>query len=537
MKIGLFVFLAMLPIVAWSQLNYPTYGQLTAEIRNISTRSGAEAASIGKSFGGEVIPLIKLQASQAAKPTLLVVAGIDGKHPAGILSAVELAKNILNLPKDSLSAVLRERSIWIVPILNPDAYKRNAASQIWLSGNARIIDNDRDGRLNEDPSQDLNSDGIIAQMRVRRLGGKYVSHSDHPNYMVEADRGKGQQGLYDLYVEGRDIDQDGLFGEDGDGGVNINRNFTFDYRPFTVESGDYAASEPESRAIVDFIFDHPQIATVLHFGLGNNLSEPEAFDPRKAGERIIGSWSAKDVEVAKFVSSIYNRTTSSLGDAPKHATQGGDFSSTAYYHHGKYSFATPAWWPSLQDSTKTKGGAASKNGNDQFLQWATTNNVTGALLPWTKVNHPDFPQQEVEVGGVVEIFRNNPPKEFLQTATAAHTEFVLSLLNNMATLEFEKPVVTPLGDNIFRIDIRVVNTGMLSTYPEIGDKIKHVSKMKAVCTLQKNQKFLSGKRLQLYPTLQGGASQQFSWLIQGKGGVEITAGCPTAGEQTININL
>ncbi len=537
MKIGLFVFLAMLPFAAWSQLNYPTYSQLTAEIRDISTRSGTGTASIGKSFGGDDIPLIKIQATQAAKPTVLVVAGIDGKHPAGILSAVELAKNIVNLPKDSLSAVLRERSIWIVPVLNPDAYKRNIASKIWLSGNARVIDNDRDGRLNEDPVQDLNNDGIISQMRVRRVGGKYVSHGDHPNYLVEADRSKGQLGVYDLYVEGRDVDQDGLFAEDGDGGVNINRNFTFDYRPFTEESGDYAASEPETRAIVDFIFDHPQIAAVLHFGLGNNLSDPETFDPRKATERIIGSWSAKDVEVAKFVSSIYNRSVSSLGSAPKLASSGGDFSNTAYYHHGKYSFVTPVWWPVVQDSTKTKANAASKNGNDQFLQWVAANNVTGAILPWTKVTHADFPEQEVEVGGVVDIFRNNPPKEFLETATAAHTDFVLALLNNMARLEFETPVVTPLGDNIFRVDIRVVNTGMLATYPEIADKIKHVSKMKAVCKLQKNQKFLSGKRLQLYPTLQGGTSQQFSWLIQGKGGVEITAGCPTAGEQTIKVNL
>ncbi|GHE41366.1 M14 family metallopeptidase [Sphingobacterium griseoflavum] len=537
MKISIFLFFVLLPFAGRSQLNYPTYGELTEEIRAISKHAGGAASSIGRSYGGEDISVIKIQSGAEKKPTLLIVAGIDGKHPAGIISALDVAKNILNLPQDSLAAILSKRSVWIVPVLNPDAYKRNVASNRWLSGNARVIDNDRDGRLNEDPAEDLNRDGVIAQMRVRRKGGKYVAHSDHNDYLIEADRSKGQEGIYELYIEGIDADKDGLFGEDGDGGVNIDRNFTYDYRPFTAESGDYAASEPETRALVDFIFDHPQIASVLHFGLGNNLTEAESFDARKAGERIISSWSAKDVDAAKFVSSVYNRLTANLGVAPKSVSHGGGFSNTAYYHLGKYSFVTPVWWPAVQDTSQIGKASGAKNGDDMFLQWIATNKLKGAILPWAKINHADFPQHSVEVGGVVEVFKNNPPKEFLQLATRAHTDFVVALLHNMARLEFETPVVTPLGDDIFRIDIRVVNTGVLATYPEIADKIKHVSKMKAVCSLQKNQKFLSGKRLQLYPTLAGGASQQFSWLIQGKGSVEITAGCPTAGEQTIKINL
>ncbi|WDF69057.1 M14 family metallopeptidase [Sphingobacterium oryzagri] len=538
MKKSLLGLLCLAPFLGWAQLNYPSYANLTSEIQQAASSARSVTQVIGKSFGGEEIRVIKIESSASPKPTLLIVAGIDGKHPAGTLSALQLAKNLQSLPSDSLTALMRERSIWIVPLLNPDAYKRNIASGHWQSGNARVIDNDRDGRIDEDPAQDLNNDGIIAQMRVTTAAGGYVAHDTYPHYLIPNERDKGQKGVYALYTEGKDADKDGLFGEDGAAGVNINRNFTFNYPAFTSESGEYAASEPETRAIVDFVFDNPQIATVLHFGLDNNLSEPVRYDSRKASERIISAWLEKDAQAAAQVSHLYNKTTSSLGQGPKFSESAGNFSNTAYYHMGKFSFTTPLWWPALTDTASTtKESAKGKSGDALFLQWLAANNVSGALLPWVKVDHPDFPNQTVEVGGLVEVFRNNPPAAFLDETTKLHTDFVLQLLNSMATLQFDQPVVTALGENIYRIDLRVANVGLLPTYPEIADKIKHVAKMKAVCALQKNQKFLSGKRLQLYSALHAGEALSLSWLVQGKGVVEITAGCPTAGEQTIKVTL
>lgn len=538
MKRYFLAFTFLIPALGWCQLNYPAYKDLTGEIQRLSSSAHVQKASIGKSFGGEDIPVLKIQQSTTTKPTLLIVAGIDGRHPAGTLQALQVTKNLINLPQDSLNKILADKSIWIVPLLNPDAYKRNVASVAWASGNARAIDNDRDGRLDEDPVRDLNQDGVISQMRVKSLAGTYVNHKDYANYLVEADILEGETGMYTLYKEGVDTDKDGFYGEDGDGGVNIDRNFTYTYPAFTPESGEYAASEPETRAIVDFLFDNPQIATVLHFGLQNNLSEPEKLDQRKASERIVGSWLASDVEVSKYVSHLYGKTTKSLGPAPKAEASAGNFSSTAYYHVGKFSFVTPGWWPHSADSTKRDNKTGNgKEADLKFAQWVQANNVQGAILPWTKVNHPDFPNQEVEVGGIVEVFRNNPPASFLEAPAQAHTDFVVNLVKSMATLSFDKPVVTNLGEDVYRIELNVVNTGLLPTYPEIADRIKHVSKFKTVCELQSSQQFLSGKRLQLYPTLGAGKSLKVSWLVKGKGKVSIVAGCPTAGEKTIEVTL
>lgn len=540
MKYWIIVLLSCgMPFFANAQWDYPNYEMLKKQIQEVSSNKLIERTSIGKSVGGEDIPLIKIQNGKVSKPTLLIVAGVDGKHPAGVINSMNVAKQILGLPSAQLNELLTSKSIWIVPVLNVDAYKRNSTGLSWTSGNSRVVDNDRDGRIDEDPDADLNNDGVISQMRIKTPAGPYKIHPSNSDFLILAERNKGESGSYEIYKEGKDVDHDGLISEDGNSGVNLDKNFTYDYPFFEPETGDYAASEPETRALIDLIFDNPQIAAVLHFGLQNNLSVAEQFDQRKASERIQKSWTNADAQVSAFVSKIYNDAVKPLGDAPKLMHGKGNLTSTVYYHTGKFSFATPSWWiPSTSDSTKNSGqkGAAGKDG-DRFVNWVKSQNIQGAILPWKKVNHPDFPNQEVEVGGLVERFEHNPPISMLEASSKMHTDFVVQLTQSLATLEFSNPKVTNLGDDIYRVEVKVFNTGSMPVYPEIADKIKHVSKMKSIMELQKGQSFLSGKRLQLYPTLQAGGSNTFSWLIKGKGKVQLTVGCPTAGEKTLDINL
>ncbi|MBE8713737.1 M14 family metallopeptidase [Sphingobacterium hungaricum] len=540
-----FLFISfLLPALLQAQWKYPSYEQIQNDITQIGKNKFVTQEAIGKSHGGQPISLLKFQNANKNAPTLLLVAGVDGQHPAGTISALHVAKNLLKLSPDSLSKLLDNKSIWILPLANPDAYVRNASAVLQLtSGNARQIDNDRDGRVDEDPAKDLNGDGVISQMRVKSLAGTYKLHSAFSDYLLAVDPSKGEKGIYELYTESIDADKDGLYGEDGASGVNIDRNFTFDYGIFEPETGEYAASEAETKAILDLLYENPQISTVLHFGLQNNLSIAENFDKGKASERIIKSWSSNDAQVSNYVTSIYNETVKPLGEAPKANAGKGNFSSTAYYHAGRFSFVTPSWWvPSVQDTSKQadlpkKAAPNGKVPDDKFVSWVYKNNIEGAILPWTKVNHPDFPNQEVEVGGVVELYKNNPPVDLLEASSELHSNFVIKLVQSMAALEFSQPKITALGNDIFRVEMRVFNTGGMPTYPEIGDKIRHVSKLKTIIELQKSQQFLSGKRLELYPSLAAGKSQDFSWLIKGKGKVEIVVGCPAAGEKTISVTL
>ena len=534
MKKLLVVLCAMTPLISFAQLNYPNYESIQSKINLTKKNPFVSLSSIGQSYAGEAIPLIKLEKDSSPRPTLLLVAGLDGKHPAGVVSSIEVIQSLLALKADSLNKLLANKSIWVVPMANPDAYKRNISSGVFASGNGRVIDNDRDGRLDEDAAKDLNGDGVLAQMRIKSSAGTHIMHPTFVDVLSPADRSKGEIGQYLLFNEGVDNDFDGRYGEDGQGGVNPDKNFTYDYPAFQSESGNYAGSEPESKALMEFIYTNPQISTILHFGLSNNLSEGERYNASKANQRIIGSWSENDVSVSKYISSIYKESVKELGEATKMEHTSGNFSNTAYYHMGRFSFSTPLWWPSISKESKSSKSSSS---TDLFYQWVEENHVSGAVLPWTKINHPNFPNEEVEVGGVVEIYKNNPPLTYLKRPSELHAAFIQRLLNAMPELKFQKPVITALSGDIYRVELTVTNVGMMPTYPEIADKIKHVGKLKTVCELNSNQAFLSGKRLQLYSSLAAGKSQTFSWLIKGKGTIHIQAGCPTSGEINLDVKL
>lgn len=83
--------------------------------------------------------------------------------------------------------------------------------------------------MDEDGPEDLNGDGYITLMRVKDPEGNYIIDPKEPRLMRLADPKKGEKGMYKIYSEGLDNDDDGQINEDPLGGVEINRNFPHDF--------------------------------------------------------------------------------------------------------------------------------------------------------------------------------------------------------------------------------------------------------------------------------------------------------------------
>jgi hypothetical protein len=127
--------------------------------------------------------------------------------------------------------------------------------------NRRPVDNDRDGLFDEDPPEDLDGDGSITQMWKADPNGRWVRDRNDPRVFVRvAEDEKGEWTL--LGEEGIDNDGDGRINEDGGGGDDMNRNWPSDWQPDYVQlgAGEYPFSNPEPRAIGAFIIAHPNIA-------------------------------------------------------------------------------------------------------------------------------------------------------------------------------------------------------------------------------------------------------------------------------------
>ena len=163
-------------------------------------------------------------------------------------------------------------TIYVVPRLNPDGAERvvkGPASP--FRTNLRAMDRDRDGRSNEDGPEDLDGDGVTTSMRVADDEATLVVDEKDARLSRRADPAKGERAAFSERSEGIDNDGDGRINEDPPGGVNLNRNWPYRWTEFDLEAGYSPASEPEVRALIEFVFDHPEIALVWSFGLNDNL--------------------------------------------------------------------------------------------------------------------------------------------------------------------------------------------------------------------------------------------------------------------------
>jgi len=400
--------------------------------------------------------------------------------------------------------------------------------------NARNTDNDRDGSLHEDPYEDLNNDRMITRMRIESPKGAYIESPKDPRVLVLADAAKGEIGKYRVLSEGIDNDKDGLFNEDGDGGVNFNRNFTFGYKNFQSETGEHAVSEAESMAVADFLYDAFNVHTVLSFSLNNNLSEAaKVFMTTHTGVSREQE-NTTDGKIYAYANSLYNKFVPDMAKTTALPAEGGEFYTWAYQHYGRYSFVTPAWWPALTDE---KDKDITENKELLFLKWAEKNGVNDVFIPWTTVNHPDFPGSKVEVGGLKPFILYNPPSAMVSKLADDHLAFVNALTEAAPRCVIASLTKEALEKDLFRITLIVKNTGIMPTLSQIGERSYFLKYVTVQLKTASGQKLLQGNPKVTTPVLNGGDTIEFTWLVSGNGKLSIEAGCPTAGYATEEIIL
>ena len=289
------------PAPAQDPTPYRDHAALTSALQALAGahRPVARLGSIGKSRGGRDVWALEIAAAGAfepgKRPALLVAAGFEGDHLVGTEIALAVARYLLeNAGSD---AAVKERlaasTIYVLPRISPDAAEGYFAPvKTGRRTNASPRDDDNDGRVDEDGPEDLNGDGLITVMRVKEAGGEYMIDPEEPRLMKRADPKKGETGAYRLYLEGTDNDGDGFINEDPPGGVDIGRNFAHEYPYYQPEAGPHMVSEAETRALMDWVIAHRNIAAILTFGESDNLIVP----PTSAGR--LGP--ARELDLARF---------------------------------------------------------------------------------------------------------------------------------------------------------------------------------------------------------------------------------------------
>jgi len=529
---------------------YHDPGQMSKKIEALGKQYPdlCSVKSLVKTSGGKDIWVITIgTGTRDNKPGVAVVGGVDGRYLTGRELALGFAETILSSSSEKeIKELLSKITFYVFPDVSPDA------SEEYFSGlkyersiNSRTTDDDRDFLFDEDPCEDLNKDGFITLIRIMDPAGSFIENDEDKRLMVTADLSKGQKGNYQVYSEGTDNDNDRRFNEDGAGGVNFNRNLTYNYEEFGINAGLYPVSEPETRAVADFLYDRFNIYMVFAFGPQDNLGQPmkalerpgvaqdqtqnqppeQGMMRRERGR--VTSIMKTDELINKLVSDKYHEITGFKG-APSPISEPGNFMEWAYYHYGRYSFSTPGWWLSVEKGKSVEAA---------FLKFADKTNLKDVFIPWTPIVHPDFPGKTVEVGGIKPFAVINPPADTLGDLISVHFKFITSVSAMHPELEFLDVKSEEAGENIFRLTLKVHNKGLFATNTEAGEPNIWTRIMRLSVEPSAGQTILSGLKVQRVQRLQGDESAEFSWLISGKGKVGISAGSANVGQIATSIEL
>jgi len=410
----LFLVLGAMPSKAQAQeLKFDhnhTYAEVVDYLQQV-VRTYSEIAklhNIGKSYEGRDLLVLEITNQSTGdgltKPGFWIDCNL---HASEVMGAEVTLKNIETLVKQYgndpfVTNLVDTRTIYLMPKLNPDGSDYYLANPDGMRSSVRPHDSDQDGALDEDPPEDLDGDGNMLQMRVRDETGSMKTSPDDPRLMVRAEA--GEPGEWRIYSEGIDNDNDGEFNEDGVGGLDINRNWPGQWQQEHIQggAGPYALSEPETRAVAEFLLSHRNVTGVInHHMAGNFVYRPPTalhFDPVTGVDEPMAP---ADLSVFELFGSKYTELINDQDVVPVFGRSGpprygaiwGVMIGWAYDHYGVFSWV-PEMGSFVPFADYDEDGEATEV---ERLRWNDTEMDGKIFVDWTPFNHPQLGQ--VEIGG------------------------------------------------------------------------------------------------------------------------------------------
>jgi hypothetical protein len=366
------------------------------------------------------------------------------------------------------------RTIYIMPKLNPDGSDHYLTKPDGMRSSVRPHDTDRDGQLDEDPPEDLDGDGNITQIRVRDELGSMKTSPDDPRLMVR--REEDEKGEWTVYSEGIDNDEDGRFNEDGVGGLDINRNWPSNWQQEYVQrgAGPYPLSEPETRAVAEFLLSHRNVNGIVnHHMSGDFLYRPpmnKYFNPVTGVEEpmapqddaVLALFGEKYSEIIndQEVQKVFGR-----GRPPTYGAIWGVMIGWGQEHYGVPSFVPEIGrYPCDYD----EDGSVTEV---ERLKWNDTEMDGKIFVDWKPFDHPQL--GKVEIGGFIRKLWNPTYKTYTnlmcnpgpvyEDFLVKHTKWNMYLASMTPYVRLTDVKVTPGESGYFKVTASVRNEGFLPT--------------------------------------------------------------------------
>ncbi|MDL2216036.1 M14 family metallopeptidase, partial [Ruminococcaceae bacterium OttesenSCG-928-N02] len=407
---------------------------------------------------------------------------VDGNHHAGEVTGSMAALHLaVKLAQEygvdaGITQLLDTSTVYVIPRITPDG------AQAYLTSYEQLRSVNRP-YPHEKPApglhpKDMDGDGVIRLMRVQSETGTWKPMDKDPRIMVKRAPGDFGGTYYNVYPEGYIEGYDGVNIQPAENkwGLDFNRNYPLGWFPEVRQpgAGKYPLSNPENKAVADFVLAHPNIccAVTYHTSGGCYIYPPGTMPEKNADGRDMRMYR----EIGKMATEetgygCFNIFDAFLTDTVNYSS--GAFDDWMYSTQGILTYTAELWDLALRAGVpnvypRTIPMTDEEGAQQMYLcyKWIDENvreNVAVPILPWTEFEHPQL--GKVEIGSLDFKYNwQNCPVGYLQAEVEKNTNFCLRMAQTLPRVKITSFEAQQTQPGVYKVKALVQNAGYLPTF-------------------------------------------------------------------------